>query len=463
MAQISKRKSGYLIRVSCGYSADGTKQITQSMTWKPPRAGMTEKQIQKELNKVAAEFEEQCSRGQVVNSEKFETFCEAWFEVYAERKLKKSNIELCREYTKRVYEKLGHIRIDRITPRDIDQFSIWLSKQEVKSDIKAIAKISLQDIMDKKGLNQKQLAELSQLSPHTIKDARINHQIRWASAEKIAAALDMKTSDIFAKIRGDKLLSAKTVKNYISFVSSVFDYAVKVKAIKENPCKNAVIPKVEQPEHKMFTVDQAKQFLDILDLPETPVKYRAFFQLAMFGGFRKGEILGLEWSDIDFDTNIVHIRRTLHHSKGLYYDTTPKTKTSIRDLKMPDGVMFTLRQLHNYQNSQHLMLGDAWHSTERLFTTWDGHQMCGSTPSSWLTKTCEAHDLPKVNLHSFRHLNASLLISSGVDVKTVQSVLGHSQASTTLDIYAAAFRDREAQALGVVADILTDGKQRKAE
>ena len=89
--------------------------------------------------------------------------------------------------------------------------------------------------------------------------------------------------------------------------------------------------------------------------------------------------------------------------------------------------------------------------------------MCGSSPSSWLTKTCAANDLPKVNLHSFRHLNASLLISSGVDVKTVQSVLGHSQASTTLDIYAAAFRDREAQALGAVADILTDGPHLKAK
>lgn len=68
-----------------------------------------------------------------------------------------------------------------------------------------------------------------------------------------------------------------------------------------------------------------------------------------------------------------------------------------------------------------------------------------------------------MNLHSMRHLNASLLIGSGVDVKTVQSVLGHSQASTTLDIYAAAFRDREAQVLGVVANILNDTKNRKAE
>ena len=214
----------------------------------------------------------------------------------------------------------------------------------------------------------------------------------------------------------------------------------------------------------MFTLEQAKQFLDILDKPETPVKYRAFFQLALFGGFRRGEILGLEWSDIDFDTGVIHIRRTVHYSKELgYYDTEPKSKRSVRALTLPDNVIFTLKQLRNYQNSQRFKLGDKWNSTERLFTTWDGHQMNGASPFGWLTKTCAAHDLPKVNLHSFRHLNASLLISSGVDVKTVQSVLGHSQASTTLDIYAAAFQDREAQALGAVADILTDGRQRKAE
>ena len=89
--------------------------------------------------------------------------------------------------------------------------------------------------------------------------------------------------------------------------------------------------------------------------------------------------------------------------------------------------------------------------------------MSGSAPTSWLIKTCEQNGLPKVNLHSMRHLNASLLISSGVDVKTVQSVLGHSQASTTLDIYAAAFREREARALGAVADILTDRTKLKAQ
>ena len=136
MAHIDKRANGtFRIKVSCGYGNDG-KQKTQSMTWKPPREGMTEKQIEKALQKAAFEFEQKCAGGQVVNAEKFENFCETWFEVYAVRALKTSNIELCRSRTNevcataRVYEKLGHCRIDRITPRDIDSFIIWLSKEE---------------------------------------------------------------------------------------------------------------------------------------------------------------------------------------------------------------------------------------------------------------------------------------------------------------------------------------------
>lgn len=465
MAQIEKRKNGsYRIRAFCGYSADGTRQITQSMTWKPPRAGMTEKQIEKALNKAAFEFEEKCRSGQTVNAEKFENFCETWFENYAKRTLKQSGIDRCRQYCPRVYEKLGHMRLDRITPYEIDNFILWLTKEKVKNDPEYKIKIDLKAAIKKRKLTQAAFAELAGVSPQTIKQAWDGKNIMLASAEKIAAALDEQFPKVFERQKTERALTPKTIKNYVSFISSVFDYAIKIKAIKENPCKNAVIPKIPQKEHTMFTLEQAKQFLDILDLPETPVKYRAFFQLALFGGFRRGEILGLEWSDIDFDTGVIHIRRTVHYSKDIgYYDTEPKSKRSVRALTLPENVIFTLKQLRNDQNSQRFKLGDRWNSTNRLFTTWDGHQMNGASPFGWLTKICAAYDLPKVNLHSFRHLNASLLISSGVDVKTVQSVLGHSQASTTLDIYAAAFQDREAQALGVVADILTEGKQRKAE
>lgn len=465
MAQIEKRANGsYRIRVFCGYSADGTKQKSQSMTWRPSRPNMNEKQIEKALNKAAFDFEEKCRSGQTVNAEKFENFCETWFENYAERTLKPSGVERCREYTPRVYEKLGHLRIDRITPREIDGFIAWLGKQHVEKTANAAFKGDLKAILSRKCMTQKSLAEQAGVSSQTIKSAAVSKLIRWENAEKISAALGEPCQKLFDKRTDDKMLSPKTIKNYVSFVSSVFDYAVHIKAIKENPCKNAALPKIPQAEHKMFTIDEAKRFLDILDRDDTPIKYRAFFQLAIFGGFRRGEILGLEWEDIDFDTGVVHIRRTVHYSKERgYYDTEPKSRKSVRALTLPSGVIFTVKQLRNEQLSQRLKLGDKWHSTSRLFTTWDGHQMHGATPFTWLTKTCEQYGLPKVNLHSFRHLNASLLISSGVDVKTVQSVLGHSQASTTLDIYATAFQDREAQALGAVADILTGERKRKAE
>ena len=463
MAQIVKRKNGYLIRVSCGYSANGKSQKTQSMTWKPPRENMTEKQLQKALSKAAFEFEESCRSGQTVNAEKFETFCETWFENYASRKLKQSGIDRCKQYAVRVYEYLGHYRIDRITPLEIDKFILWLGKEKVKAEPEAVFKGDLREAIANIGITtQKEFAQLAGVSPQTVKAACDGKTVKMNTAEKIAAALNEPCSQVFDRHKTDKGLSPKTIKNYVSFVSSVFDYAVKIKAIKENPCSRAIVPKIPQKEHKMFTIDEAKRFLDILDESSTPIKYRAFFQLALFGGFRRGEILGLEWNDIDFENNIVHIRRTVHYSKQLgYYDTEPKTKSSVRALKLPENVIYTLKQLQNEQLSDRLKLGDQWHNTNRLFTTWNGQQMNGATPFAWLTKICEQHDLPKVNLHSFRHLNASLLISQGIDVKTVQSVLGHSQASTTLDIYAAAFQEREALALGAVAEILTNNTAAK--
>ena len=86
MANITKRGDGYRIKVSCGYDARG-KQIIQSMTWKP-EPGMTEKQIEKELNRQAVLFEEECMKGNVVTAVKFETWARKWFSEYAALKLK---------------------------------------------------------------------------------------------------------------------------------------------------------------------------------------------------------------------------------------------------------------------------------------------------------------------------------------------------------------------------------------
>ena len=126
MATIQKRGNSYLIRVSCGYDVKG-KQVIQSMTWKPDEK-MTEKQIEKELNRQAVMFEDACMKGFQVKAVKFEAFCEEWFEEYAKPNLRNTTYERLLQLRGRVYAAIGHLRMDKITPRQIQAFVNGLSK-----------------------------------------------------------------------------------------------------------------------------------------------------------------------------------------------------------------------------------------------------------------------------------------------------------------------------------------------
>lgn len=126
MATIQKRGDSYSIRVSCGYNTKG-KQVIQSMTWKPD-AKMTPKQIEKELNRQAVMFEEACMHGYQSRAVKFEEFAEEWFEEYARPNLRNTTYERLLQLRKRVYAAIGHMRMDKITPRQIQAFVNTLSK-----------------------------------------------------------------------------------------------------------------------------------------------------------------------------------------------------------------------------------------------------------------------------------------------------------------------------------------------
>ena len=213
--------------------------------------------------------------------------------------------------------------------------------------------------------------------------------------------------------------------------------------------------KYEAPDHKILSVADTQRFLQLLD-EHAELKYRAFFNIAIYGGFRRGEILGLTWDDIDFDNNMVHIKRSVHWSKDKgYYYTDPKTKKSKRSVKMTNRVMIILKQVKNEQLSAKFQYGDYWNNPQRLvFTTDDGSQMSMGTPYKYLTKFCEEYGLPRVSVHSMRHLNATLLISKGTDPKTVQSLLGHSTTVTTMSIYAHEIQSAEAAASAALGEIL---------
>ncbi len=385
MANIRKRGNTYQIRVSCGYDTNG-KQVTQTTTWKPTE-GMTPKQIEKEVQRQAWRFEEKCLKGQVTATVKFEEFAEQWFDEYAKLNLRNTSYERMKQLTNRVYPAIGHLRLDKITGRHIQQF---------------------------------------------INDLTLNGK-------------NMLTGNP---------ISRKTVVHHLSFISDVFSYAVKMDMISDNPCRRVTVPKGEKKEKEIYTIKEVEQLLTLLE--QEPMKYRTFFTLAIYSGFRRGELLGLEWKDIDFENSIISVRRTSNYSpkKGIYTDTT-KTKKSQRSLKFPPIVMNLLKEFKAEQDKEREMLKNKWVDCDRLFTKWNGEPMNNQTPYGWLKEFCEKNNMRFCDVHSMRHFNASVLINSGVDAAAVSSALGHSCVGTTTNIYCHVFQEaqvRDSEAITAALD-----------
>ena len=250
-----------------------------------------------------------------------------------------------------------------------------------------------------------------------------------------------------------KPLAPKTIRHNLSFISDVFSYAVRMDLVSDNPCRKVTIPKGEVKEKPIYSQEEIAQLLTAINGEDT--KYRAFFFLIAYSGFRRSEMLGLEWKDIDFENNIISVRRTSNYTgrKGTYTDTT-KTKKSQRTLKFPQEIMDMLREYKDEQDMQALKCGDKWVETDRLYTKWNGLPMQNGTPYFWLGEFCEKHDLPFYGLHSFRHLFASLLVNQGVDIITVSGALGHSTVSTTSNIYCHMLEEAQAKVSEAVSAAL---------
>ena len=454
MAYIEKRGDTYRIKVFIGYDAHG-KQLSKSKTWKPD-AGMTKRQIERELERQKVIFEDQIRKGQFMDGEvKFEVFAAYWLEqIEREGKLKPLSIKRLKDCQDRVYAAIGHLKVGKITSIHIQEFINNLAEEGIRNDNKYKSKLDLKQIIKGRRFTQDAFAIKADVAIDTLRSAIRGGNVTWKSASKISQALNLPVKDVFTEQPNPKsVLSTKTQKNYLGFLSGVFQYAISCNMIAKNPCKGVHVIITTSKERDVYTLEEAQEFLEHLE--NAQMKYKVFFTLAIFGGFRRGEILGLEWSDVDFDEHTISINRTSLYTKEKgVFTSTPKTKSSERTLKLPEEIFVTLREFQKEQAKQRLLVGDRWQDTDRLFTQWDGSPMGPDTVRHWLTKFCEEEGLRYVSVHSFRHLNASLLISNGADVKTVSAALGHAQPTTTMNIYAHSFAEVQARASEALADSL---------
>ena len=337
----------------------------------------TKVQAKIELAKFVAEVEQ----GTVIEGKSitFKEFTEIWKRDYGSKELAPSTY---RRYLgmleSRILPYLGHFKLDKIKPTDIMKFY---------------------DMLDK------------------------DTQIRRVKCNNGYRTL--------------KPLSQKTILEHHRLIRAMLHKAVYWQLLFSNPCERVQPPKSKKPKRRYYDDEQCKVLLSNLnELSVDDIKYKTAITLTLFTGVRLGELMGLEWSDIDFANGIVSINKSSQYlsDKGVF-TKTPKTESSIREVAIPDFVVSLLEEYRLWYEMQKSIYGELWTNSDRLFVQSDGKPMHPSTISKWFVKFVKEIGLPVINFHGLRHTNATLLISQNIDVAVVAARLGHAQITTTFNFY----------------------------
>lgn len=372
MANIRKRGSSYSIRVSNGYDLNGH-QIVYTMTWKPDRQ-MTPKQLEKELNKVAAAFEEKVQNGLMSSNPRltFAEFIPQYLEIIKPSISPNTYQTYQRTLEKHIVARLGHLRLADIKPVHVQKYINELSAQK-------------KEYAFKNGKNK----------------------------------LD------------NKYLSPSTVRRYLTIVQSVLNVAVKLQIISESPAtaKKLIIPKVPTPAIDIFTRQEAAEMLECLE--KEPLQYQVLVQLAIITGARRGELVALKFSDIDYVTNKIRIERSAIQLKGQPVTFKPPKDYESRVVTVSPECIELIRTLQTEKQREKDNLGSAWKGDDWLFTQADGSVMHPQTPTKWFPEFLAANNLKHRKFHSLRHTSATLLLYGGISLKQVQGRLGHGDIETT--------------------------------
>lgn len=449
MATVQKRGDTYRIKVSCGYGLDG-KQIIQSMTWKP-EPGQTPRQIEKELERQKVLFEERCKSGLYMSSNmRFADFAETWMEKYAKKQHKEKTIAGYKTLLSRIIPAIGHLQLGKIQPHHLLKFYDALQQDGTAKTIKYRAADTLIQQLD--GQTDASISRRTGLAPSTVHQIKAGHSVNRATMDKLITGLDIDEKQFVPTSQG-RGLSPKTILHHHRLISSMLQTAVQWQLIASNPCTRVKPPRVRQQDAAYLSDADTARLLSLLD--GEPLQFKTMITLFIYSGVRRGELLGLKWQDVDFQTNHIHITRAILYTpeKGVYEDT-PKNEKSKRYIALPISVMQLLKSYKAYQAEQILKLGDRWQHTGYIFTGWDGRPLHPDTISSQFKRFATENGFPGVHLHSLRHTNASLLIASGVDLRTVSNRLGHAQLSTTGNIYAHAIQSADELAACALENIL---------
>lgn len=227
-------------------------------------------------------------------------------------------------------------------------------------------------------------------------------------------------------------LSANTLRGHYRIMHWALNQAVEWNLLAKNPAHGARPPREEKGKGRALTPAELARFIEAA----RHYRYGLLYVTAAATGMRPGELTGLRWQDVDLDRGFIFVRQALKKPGRNPKFGEVKTETSRRMIRIPSAIIAALRERKEQCEAEKAFFGAEYHDHDLVFCTLHGNPIGRSEANRYLDAILKRAGIPHIRFHDMRHSNATWLLLSGVDVRTVAAHLGHAQTSTTLDIYA---------------------------
>lgn len=253
-------------------------------------------------------------------------------------------------------------------------------------------------------------------------------------------------------------LSSKTIRNMNLALHRCLKFAEKEGLILNNPTENINLPRQEEHEIEVLSIEQQEEVMRV----SYAHRYGVFIRLTLCTGLRMGELLGLKWEDVDTRRNTINIRRTLSRLRNVYKDGTgkteivigtPKSKNSRRQIPLPVNAMKELMQWKTIQQNDASLAGSAYQSEGFVVTNEIGKYLEPRTFKDYYNRILQDARVGHFTFHALRHTFATRAMERNMDAKTLSTLLGHFSVAFTLDTYAHCLDEQKRKGMDLMNDI----------
>jgi integrase len=288
------------------------------------------------------------------------------------------------------------------------------------------------------------------------------HIVPHIGCVRLQALTPAKVNALYAKLAetgaksGKKGLSPLTVHHVHSCLHKALKDAVRWGRIARNPLDSADPPRKNgdgSTEMKTWTKEELRAFLD----SAKDDRLCALWHTIAFTGMRRGEALGLRWSDVDFEKARLSVRRALIPTNREVVISEPKTAKGRRVIALDPATVEVLKVQAARQADERNEWDELWTETDLVFTAENGEALDPESVSRWWRCAVKQAMLPKIRLHDLRHTHATLALQAGIHPKVVSERLGHATVSITLDTYSHAIPALQEEAAALIAGLVLAG------